>query len=141
MSYDGIDPPDVGVTNIDNDGPSGDPNTLFVYDIRFESKRRGKDWRGVFEIRSDSDADGQGSSSDDTAAGVSVTVVFTGQTYSGTTDSNGIFRTGWIRNLRSGSYYANAVDLVLTGYTWNALDLDLEDDSDNDGNPDGLLIK
>jgi streptogramin lyase len=129
----------IGVATItDNDSPF-DPNTLYVYDIRFESKRGGKDYRAVFEIRSDSDADGQASADDDTAAGVFVTVEFAGVTYTGTTDSNGIFRTDWIRNLSSGDHYANAVDLVLAGFVWNPLDLDLEDDSDGDGKPDAIL--
>ena len=35
--------------------------------------------------------------------------------------------------------YANAVDLALDGFTWNPLALDLEDDSDGDGNPDAVL--
>jgi PKD repeat protein len=131
---------DVSTTTAEvTTAPTGDPNTLYVYDIRFESKRRGKDWRAVFEIRSDSDADGQGTSSDSAAANVSVEVVFAGVTYTGTTDSNGIFRSGWIRNLSSGDHYANAVDLVLAGFAWNPLDLDLENDSDGDGKPDDVL--
>ena len=72
------------------------------------------------------------------ASGVSIEVVFAGQTYSGTTDSNGIFRSGWIKNLSSGDHYANAVDLALTGFDWNS-DLDLEDDSDGILGPDAVL--
>ena len=90
--------------------PAGDPYALYVYDIRFESKRGGKDWRAVFEIRSDSDANGVGEISDAVAAGVEVTITFAGQTYAGTTDANGVFRTSWANNLASGDYYANAVD-------------------------------
>ena len=92
-------------TIVDNDGTS--PNALNVSDISFDSKRGGKDWRAVFQIRSDSDADGQASASDDVAAGVTITVEFNGQTYTGTTDFNGIFRTSWNNNLADGDYYAN----------------------------------
>ncbi|MEZ6073176.1 MAG: Calx-beta domain-containing protein [Pirellulales bacterium] len=85
----------TGVGTI-RDDDSISANTLYVYDIRFESKRNGKDWRAVFEIRSDSNADGIGSNSDAVAAGVTVTVTFAGRVYTGTTDSNGVFRTSWI---------------------------------------------
>jgi hypothetical protein len=128
-----------GVGTILNDDAPIDPNTLFVYDIRFESQRGGKDWRAVFDIRSDFNADGIGASSDPVAAEVQVTVTLAGQTYLGTTDANGIFRTPWKTNLGNGNYYANAVDLALTGFNWDPLGLDLENDSDGDGWPDGLL--
>ena len=129
----------VGVaTIIDNDSVIS-ANTLFVYDIRFESKRGGRDWRAVFEIRSDSDSDGQGTVNDAAAAGVSITVTFAGVTYTGTTDSTGVFRTSWERNLTSGSYYANVVDLQLAGHVWNSA-LDLEDDSDEIDGADALLV-
>ena len=114
-------------------------NEIYVYDIRFESKRGGKDWRAVFEIRTDSNANGLGDSGDLTVAGVQIEVTFAGQTYTGTTDANGVFRTSWIRNLSSASHYANAVDLALTDFIWNPLDLDLEDDLDGDGKPDDVL--
>ena len=116
-------------------------NALYVFDIRFESKRGGKDWRAIFEIRSDSNADGQGGAADNVAAGVTIDVVFAGRTYTGTTDSDGVFRTSWIKNLSSGDHYANAVDLVLAGYSWDPLTMDLEDDSDGDGKPDDLLVR
>ncbi|MBC8355142.1 MAG: hypothetical protein H8E66_24465 [Planctomycetes bacterium] len=129
-----------GVGTIADDDNVNDPNALYVYDIRFESKRGGKDWRAVFEIRNDSNADGLAGSDDSVRAGVTVTVNFAGQTFTGVTDSNGIFRTSWLRNLGSGNHYANAVDLVLAGYFWDPLDLDDEDDSDGDGKPDDLLV-
>lgn len=132
-------PKSYGIGTILNDDVAINPNTLFVYDIRFESQRGGKDWRAVFEIRRDSNADGIGTSSDAFAAGVQMTVTFAGQTYTGTTDSNGIFRTSWKTNVAKGNYYANAVDLALAGFGWNPLGLDLEDDSDGNGLPDALL--
>lgn len=88
-------------------------NTLYVYDIRFESKRGNKDWRAVFEIRSDSDADGEATAADDVAAGVWIRVEFDGEIYEGTTDSDGVFRTSWIKGLGSGDYQAEVVDLIL----------------------------
>jgi subtilisin-like proprotein convertase family protein len=113
---------------------------LYVYDISFESQRSNRDWQAVFEIRSDSNGDGQGDAEDQVAAGVTLTVEFAGKTYTGTNDSDGIFRTDWIRNLKGGDYYANAVDLVLANYFWDPLALmDLENDSDEDGYPDELL--
>ena len=129
-----------GEATITDDDAVNNPNALYVYDIRFESKRHGKDWRAVFEIRNDSNADGLAGSDDSVRAGVTVTVNFAGQTFTGTTDANGIFRTSWLRNLGSGNHYANAVDLVLAGYFWAPLDLDDEDDSDGDGRPDDLLV-
>lgn len=124
-----------GIGTILND----DLAALYVYDIRFESKRAGKDWRGVFEIRSDSDGNGIGSANDAPAGGVSVTVTFDGNTFLGVTDSSGIFRTNWINNLSRGNHYAEAIDLALAGYFWDK-SLDLEDDFDNDGLPDKLLV-
>ena len=129
----------IGVATIVDDDAAIDPNTLYVYDIRFESKRNGKDWRAVFEIRSDSNADSLGNSNDSPATGVLMTVTFAGQTYTGVTDSSGVFRTNWIPNLSRGNHYAEAADLALAGFVWDPLALDLEDDSDGDGLPDGLL--
>ena len=114
-------------------------DTLYVYDIDFDSRKGGSEWRAVFQIRSDSNADGHGDAADARASNTAITVTFAGRTYSGTTDSNGIFRTGWIRGLSGGAHYANAVDLALEGYTWDPLALDLEDDSNNDGKPDAIL--
>lgn len=115
-----------------------DPNALYVYDITFESRKRGRDHRAVFEIRSDEDA--SGTAGDNPVAGVAIEVTFAGITYTGTTDSNGRFRTGWLRLSSGNDYYANAVDLALSGYTWNPFDVaEEEDDSDGDGLPDELL--
>ena len=124
-------------TILDDDSPIV-TSALFVYEIRFDSKRGGKDHRAVVEIRTDSDGDGQGTSNDDPVAGVEVRLTFAGTTYTGTTDSNGVFRTPWVRNTPAGDHYANAVDVALAGYIWDPL-LDLEDDSDGDGKPDGVV--
>ncbi|WP_168564012.1 tandem-95 repeat protein [Crateriforma spongiae] len=113
-------------------------NAIYVYDIQFDSRYWGWQRRAVFHVRSDSNFDGQGNSADQKAAGVEITVRFAGRTYSGVTDSNGLFRTGWIWNPGSGTY-ADVVDLALTDYTWDPLALDLEDDSNGDGLPDARL--
>ncbi|MCA9262189.1 MAG: proprotein convertase P-domain-containing protein [Planctomycetales bacterium] len=131
---------DRGLVTIHHDDRPLVADVLYVYDIRFDSKRGGKDWRAEFEIRSDADGDGLVTENDAPAAGVLITVTFAGQTYSGVTDSFGIFRTNWIKNLSNGDHYANAVDLVLAGYVWNVLDMDAEDDSDGDGKPDEVLM-
>jgi hypothetical protein len=114
---------------------------LYVYDIRFESIRSNRDWRAVFEIRSDSNGDGQGTSADHVAAGVTIEVEFAGRTYTGTTDADGVFRTDWIKNLARGNHYAEVVDLALADYFWDPLLMDLEDDSDGDGLPDDVLYR
>jgi hypothetical protein len=137
--YSGMVVADVSVTNLDNEVPDTIP--LYVYDIRFVQHDRKADWwQAVFEIRAD--VDGDGVDADDTpGAGVAITVDFAGETFSGTTDSNGVFTTSWVRKLSSGTNYcANAVDLVLAGYSWNPLAMDLEDDTDGDGKPDELLL-
>jgi len=131
---------DTGNVSINVSAANSDV-ALYVYDIRFESKRGNKDWRAVFEIRSDSNADGQGGAADAVASGVTITVEFAGQTYTGTTDADGVFRTSWIKDLSSGSHYAEAVDLVLANCFWNPLTLDLEDDLDGDGLPDDVLVR
>lgn len=113
-------------------------NAMYVYDIRFESRYWGLQRRAVFEIRWDSNGDGQGGSADARRAGVSITVEFAGQTYSGTADANGLFRTSWIGNPGSGTY-AEVVDMALVDFVWNPLALDLEDDTDGDGRPDAQL--
>ncbi len=113
-------------------------NAIYVYDIRFESRYWGWQRRAVFEIRSDSDGDGQGTSADQVAAGVTITVEFAGQTFTGTTDASGVFRTSWLSRPASGSY-AEVHDLVLANYDWDPLAMDLEDDSDGDGRPDAVL--
>lgn len=105
---------------------------LYVYDIDFASKAGGKFWQAVFVIYSD---DG-----DVPAAGVAITVEFAEQTYTGTTDADGIFRTDLVKDLGSGNHYAEVVDLVLTDHYWDPLlGLDLEDDTDGDALPDAVL--
>jgi uncharacterized delta-60 repeat protein len=129
---------DVSSTNASiNDPPTA--TDIYVSSITFGSKRGGRDWRAIVEIFADSDGNRQASAGDGVAAGVSISVTFAGQIFSGTTDSNGIFRTGWIRKLASGTHHANVTDLALEGFVWDPLLLDLEDDTDGDTKPDGSL--
>jgi hypothetical protein len=129
-----------GVGTVLNDDQ---PIPMFVFDIRFETivwfPGGLRERRAVFEIRKDSSGDGVGTSGDVVAAGVQIYVTFAGQTYSGTTDGNGIFRTGWAPKPDSGKYFANVDGLSLSHHVWDPLGLDLEDDSDDDGLPDAQL--
>lgn len=130
---------DQGVATIVNDDYSVTTDLLYVFDIRFESRRGGKDYRAVFEIRVDSNHDGVGTSADAPAVGTSIVASFAGRTFTGVTDSNGLFRTSWESGISPGTYYANVVDLLLAGHLWGS-SLDLEDDSDNDGKADAALV-
>lgn len=124
----------------------GDPNGMYVWNIAFESRLRGRggqkhDERILVSVRRDSDADGVGESTDAVVPSASVTVVLTGPsggTFSGTTDLNGTFRTGWISNLPNGAYVAEVTGLTHSTYTWQgSLDPTTNDaDGDGDGLPD-----
>lgn len=65
---------------------------------------------------------------------------FYGETYTGRTDANGIFRTGWAVKVTRGTHYADVVNLVMGSYTWDR-DLDMEDDSDDDTYIDDFFTK
>ena len=56
----------------------------------------------------------------------------------GTTNSQGVFQTSWIKGLADDTYTANVTDLALAGFFWNDL-LDEEDDTDGDGWPDDIF--
>ena len=146
--YNGLDPEDVAVTNLDDDGAVAS-NLMYVWDVGFEQRGRKNTYRVVVDVRQDNDFDNTAESSDAGLAGVLVTVVFTdasGQTihqFSGTTDSNGIFRSDWFNVADPGNYHAEATDLVLAGFVWDPDSLfdptSNDDDFDFDGNPDELL--
>ena len=147
---DGLDSVTTSTTATITVGSVGDGNDIYVWDIAFNSKRRGKhtDYRVVVDVNRDSDADGAASSVDGSAAGVSVTVElrdFSGNligTYTGTTGSDGVFRSDWIRGLSSGSYTAEVIDLAHATFTWNPLLDPTANDLDNDvdGLPDDVLV-
>lgn len=118
------------VATIVDDDSTAEFGSLYIHDIRFDSKRGGKDFRAVVEVRDDDGAP---------VAGVALKVDFNGVTYMLTTDNLGLARTSWTRNLPTGDYYADAYDLALEGFEWTPFALDLEDDSDGDGKADDLL--
>lgn len=131
-----------------NVAPSGNPNHIYVWDITFDMKSRGKsiDYQIIIDVHRDSDANGLASSNDSGIAGVMVTVELRNPNgslfgiYSGLTDAQGIFRSSWIRGLSNGNYRAEVVDMALASYYWNhALD-PFGKDADNDGLPDDVLI-
>ncbi len=129
-------------TILDDDSIQPSTNPLYVANIAFQSRRGGKQWRVLVEVRADSNGNGQADDGDDLVANANVTVQFAGKSLEGTTGGNGVFQSDWVSGLDSSvDYYANVTDLALTGYDeWNPLWLDLEDDSDGDGNPDELLL-
>lgn len=105
------------MATIQDDDSSNARNAQYVYDNRFQSKANGRDWWVAVEIRNDSNANGLADGGDAVRAGVTVTVTFAGQTITGTTDSNGIFRTSWQRSLSSGNHDAH-VPLPATKLTF-----------------------
>jgi uncharacterized delta-60 repeat protein len=136
-AYNGLDADDVSVTNTDDDAPSSS-NGIYVWDIVFESRDRGNkhDERIAVVIREDSDGDGIAESSDAVVSGANVTVVLTGPVpgiFSGSTDSNGVFRTNWVRDVSDGIYTAEVTSLTHSTLSWDQ-DLDpTGNDTDIDG--------
>lgn len=133
---------DWAVATITDDDQAG-PNAIYVWDISFDSKSRGPhtDYRVVVDVRQDDN--GIAEASDPGLGGVAVTVFFAGHEYTGFTDSNGIFRSDWIKGLNSGDYTAEVTDLALMGYLWDPFDLldatSNDNDADGDGQPDDVL--
>jgi len=126
---------------------SGNANNMYVWDIVFETRTRGPggsmhDERVAVVVRRDSDADGTAEPTDAPVSGATVMVTVVGSsgttTLSGTTDSNGTFRTGWMMNLANGTYTAEATNLTHAAYVWNKeLDPTTNDaDADGDNLPD-----
>jgi hypothetical protein len=142
-AYSGLDAKDVWVTNLDNDAPPASANDIYVWDIDLQTrKRRGSNEGRIFiDIRNDWNANGVDSF--DTGAQnvlVSVTLTCLSETtiFSGYTDSNGVFRSGWISGLAPGDYTIEVIDLAHATLNWNML-LDVEDDWDGDGLPDDVF--
>ena len=96
-------------------------------------------WRAHNEIQADGGDGGRGNE-DSGIGGVAIEVEFAGQIFTGTTDSNGIFTTDWVKRLSSGvDYEANVLNLALASYFWE-MDWDMGDnDDDGDGKPDNIL--
>ncbi|MGE0376622.1 MAG: PKD domain-containing protein, partial [Planctomycetaceae bacterium] len=116
----------AGITN----PPAGSANDLYVWDIAFGARTRGKnqDLRVLVTIRRDSDADGIAEATDALVSGAAVTVVITGPkggTFSGTTSSTGVFTSSWLTNVSPGLYTADVTSVTQSGRTWNP-SLDVE---------------
>ncbi len=119
----------VSATGTVVDQPPASANDIYVADIQFDSRLRGKggskhDERIVLTVRNDADANG--ADGDDpvlAGASVSVTVIDTGSfsaTLSGTTDSLGVFTSTWLGNLPDGTYTAEVTSISLGSFVWNA---------------------
>ncbi|MAT69102.1 MAG: hypothetical protein CMJ58_06205 [Planctomycetaceae bacterium] len=131
-NYNGVDPADVSVTNLDDEAPPA-ANEIYVWDIRFETQ-------GVFttivvEVRQDSNLNEVADDGDAAAVGVLVDLALSdGTTLSGYTDGDGIFRSPTYKKLADQTL-ADVTRLDLADLDWNSL-LDQEDDTDGDGWPD-----
>jgi hypothetical protein len=122
---------------------AGDPNDMYVWDIVFESRTRGPggsmhDERIVVIVRRDSDGDGVAEATDALVSGASVMLTLVGPglnaSFSGSTDSNGAYRTSWVMNLNTGTYTAEVTNLVHTTYTWDQGLDPTSNDADVNGN-------
>jgi hypothetical protein len=130
-----------GVGTIVNDDAPGSVNDLYVWDIVFESRTRGKggaihDERIAVVVRRDSDGDGVAESTDELVARASITVVLTGPvggTFSGVTDNSGVYRTTWLADLPDGTYTAEVTSLSHATLAWNRLLDATANDTDVDG--------
>lgn len=149
--YDGLPSTIVPATNLDDEMPPPSANVMYVWDIDFESRQRGRkniDYQVVVDIRQD--LDGVASENDANLGGVEVTVSFTGASgnafqLTGQTDENGIFRSSWIKGLSSGTHRAEVVDLALSDFAWDPDDIldpvsGNDQDIDFDGDPDDVLF-
>ncbi len=133
-----------GVATITDDDNPASPNDIYVWDIGFNSRTRGKgglvhDEQIVVTVRRDSDADGVAEASDELVAGANVTVTLTGPvggTYSGVTDSAGVFAGAWIKDVLDGAYMAEVTGLTHATFTYSGVLDPTANDSDSDG--DGL---
>ncbi|MGE3778056.1 MAG: Ig-like domain-containing protein [Pirellulaceae bacterium] len=108
-------------------------NSIYVANISVVSQRIWWWTRQTvtFEIRKDSNGDGQGGGEDEPAAGVTISYEFNGATYSGVTGADGRFQA----QFWAGSGFAEVTDLAFVDFEWDRL-LDLVGDSDGDGFPD-----
>ena len=108
---------------------------MYNWDISF--KETGPHLKAVVTIQFDSDEDGIAQSTDDPVSNATVNFTFThesnqSQSYTGTTDSNGIVEFQWKR-APSGVYIVEITALTHTSYSWDStLDVD---------NPDYYTLK
>ena len=102
---------------------------IFVADISFDSRKRGRDWRAVFEIRDETGV---------VVSGATIEVTFNDQTFTGQTGSDGLFRTSWQARLSNDTYLAEVNDLALLDHTWDT-NQGWTGDTDGDGLPGSEL--
>lgn len=144
--YNDLDPADVELTNIDDE--TSETEAIYVRDFFVdEPRQRGPhtDFRFIVDA-------GLGTNDTDAAGAQVVVSVYDSsdtdlnndsniRNFLGTTDSNGIYRTPWLKGLDPGTYWVEVHDLALAGYLWERPDdLDLELDQDGDGRRDLELI-
>jgi len=134
-------------TSTINVSPSASPSDMYVWDIGFESRTKGNkhDERVRVSIRRDSNANGLTESADAPVSGATVKVVINGPkggTFTGTSDSNGVFITNWLTNVPNGTYIAEVISLAHSTHVWKGtLDPTTEDgDADGDGLPDQVHV-
>ena len=148
-NYNGLDPDDVDVRNLDDDSQS-----LYVSGFEAITRERGRrvEVQFVVDVRIDSADFGKAGDDDGPAVGATIVLSvynsavtelnneYNIRNFVGTTDSNGRFRTYWDR-FDSGDFRVEVHDVILAGHMWDPTDV-LElgfDDDDDDGRPDFLL--
>jgi hypothetical protein len=130
--------------------PPGNVNDMYVWDLGVEQRLKANKQEARFSvvIRRDSDANGSASGTDALVANAAVTLAVRNRTtnaliatISGTTNSSGVFTSGWISNLAAGEYFVEVTALAHAVYSWNgSLDPTSNDgDVDNDGLPDQMF--
>jgi hypothetical protein len=147
--YDGLDPDDVSLTNLDDDSQA-----TYVGDFEILTRQRGRflEVQFVVDVRIDSQNFGVADEADAPAVDAVVVVSvynseptdLNGSTnirnFVGLTNESGTYRTEWYR-LDPNALRVEVHDVSLTGYLWDPADV-LEmsfDDDDEDGRPDFLL--
>jgi hypothetical protein len=146
-NYDGLDPEDVQVTNIDDETEQA--NVLYVSYLEIADQRqRGRSSDVCFAVDVKYD---DGTPNGIAAAGVNVVISVYDlpqtdlnsnsniRNFLIMTDSNGQIVTPWLKGLGSGDYRVEVHDMWLENdpYLWDPFDLlDVGDDEDSDGRPD-----
>ena len=129
--------------------PTSNENDMYVWDIVFGSRTRGKggakhDERIAVTIRRDSDANLVAEDTDEAASSATVTVELRNlagdlvASFTGITNDEGVFRTDFVKNLADDTYLGEVTILTHATFVWNqALDPTANDtDVDGDNLPD-----
>jgi len=153
-SADGDNDYEVEVTVVDSGGLTAvqsiiitvtdENDAIYVSVIDLQTRNRGAHLDGQIVVNVLNDLDGDGADAGDPAAAdVWVEALVTGPggletTVSGFTDASGEFRSDWLRDISSGDYTVDVIDLAHAMFDWNML-LNLHDDADDDGWPDEMF--